>query len=79
MVGRARATGWACRDIFVQVCPAARLALVEIGMRWRGGVMPNLQSCKLRHLLKISGHLRARCTGDDVSTAKSIAIEKTCV
>lgn len=34
--------------------PAARLALVEIGMRWRGGVMPNLSSCELRHLLENS-------------------------
>lgn len=57
--------------------PAARLALVEIGMRWRGGVMPNLSSCELRHLLKNSAHSRARCIGDDFSTAKSIAIEQT--
>ena len=34
--------------------------------------MPNLSSCELRHLLENFAHLRARCAGDDVSTAKSI-------
>lgn len=57
--------------------PAARLALVEIGMRWRGGVMPNFQAASSAICWKIPAHSRARCDGDDVSTAKSIAIERT--
>ena len=58
--------------------PTARLALVEIGMRWRGGVMPNLQSYKLRHLLKNSFpfarplHRRRRFNGKEHSYRKDM-------
>jgi len=75
MVGRARATGLQCRDVFVQVCQR------QVGPCWNAlAEGSDAQPEKLQALsFAEPAQSRARCIGDDVSTAKSIAIGKACI